>query len=329
MMQTRDRKGSSLASINGARVGVVLALVAALTMAGLQPASASDENGSASAAEKAVTDVAPHAATVAATESALGFAGTGDSAETNAPVGGSGSLTLVDGEGLALAFGLPAVVDDASGVIAHGGSVVYEDPQGLTDVVVQPLEDGVRIQTVIAGETSPTVYAYGLPTGLAAELQSDGSVSLVASDGNASFEVAHIAAPWATDATGRDIPTHYVLSGGRLTQVVSHNGAGATYPVVADPTVSLGWKIYVRYSKAEVKAQVSGWRGTANDKAKYTAILCGAIGNWVAAGACFFYVYDSIASVMNTFKTAATYSQCMEVQYLYNGLVVGWRRYSC
>jgi hypothetical protein len=329
-MRTRDREGSSLASLNSARVGAVLALVVAFTMSGLQPASASDENGSASEAERAVADVAPDAATVAATESASGFAGTGDSAETNAPVGGSGSLTLVDDEGIALAFGLPAVVDDASGVIADGGSVVYEDPQGLTDVVVQPLEDGVRIQTVIAGETSPTVYTYELPAGLAAELQPDGSVSLLASDGGATLEVAHIAAPWATDATGRDVPTHYVLSGGSLTQVVSHIGAGTTYPVVADPTINIGWKIYVRYNKTEVKRTVTGWIGNVTDKAKYTAIICGAIGNWVAAGACFFYVYDSIASVMNTFKTAATYNQCMELQYLYpNGMLVGWKRYSC
>ena len=313
---------------------MVLAFVAALTMSGLQPASASDQNGSASAVENAVTDVAPDAATVAATESGLGFEGIGDSVDTNAPVSGSGSVTIVDDQGLELDFGLPAAVDDASGAIADGGSVVYEDPQGLADIVVQPLEDGVRIQAVIAGETSPTAYTYELPAGVVAEPQVDGSLSLVVSDGNASFEVAHIAAPWATDAAGRAVATHYVVSGGSLTQVVGHNVAAVTYPVVADPSISFGLKIYVRYNKSEVKSQVSGWRGTVNDKGKYASIFCaalvsgGAIGA-VAAAACAVYIYDSMSSIMATFKTAAAYNQCMEMQYLYNGLVVGWKRYSC
>jgi hypothetical protein len=47
------------------------------------------------------------------------------------------------------------------------------------------------------------------------------------------------------------VPTRYEVRGGRLVQHVDH--AGADYPVVADPTVSFGWYIYIRYPKAEVQ----------------------------------------------------------------------------
>ncbi len=112
------------------------------------------------------------------------------------------------------------------------------------------------------------------------------------------------------------------------------NSAGAAYPVVADPSVSLGWKVYVKYNKSEVKSQVTGWRRTVNDKQKYASVFCaallgGGVIGAVAAAACAVYIYDSMDSIMTTFKAAARENKCVELQYTYNGLVVGWKKYSC
>ncbi|AWB88992.1 hypothetical protein C2138_05045 [Salinibacterium hongtaonis] len=56
--------------------------------------------------------------------------------------------------------------------------------------------------------------------------------------------IGQIAAPWAVDANGRQIDTHYELVGNELIQVVEHNQPGVAYPVVADPTFWWGWNVY-------------------------------------------------------------------------------------
>lgn len=52
-----------------------------------------------------------------------------------------------------------------------------------------------------------------------------------------------VATPWATDANGQSIPTHYETDGTSLTQVIEHNSvANVAYPVVADPIYWWGGK---------------------------------------------------------------------------------------
>ena len=97
-----------------------------------------------------------------------------------------------------------------------------------------------------------------------------------------------------------------------------------SYPVVADPSVTYGWRVYVRYSYAETYQQTVGWRGTVNDKAKYAALLCLAIPNVIGAGACAFLVYDVSASRVATAKTAVSRGRGITIEYLYNGMPVAW-----
>jgi hypothetical protein len=82
-------------------------------------------------------------------------------------------------------------------------------------------------------ENAPTSYSYEISAKEGAtslELSDGGGVSVLDADGNL---VNSILPPWAKDATGADIATHYTISGNVLTQHVEHRGA--TYPVVADP----------------------------------------------------------------------------------------------
>ena len=48
-----------------------------------------------------------------------------------------------------------------------------------------------------------------------------------------------LSAPWAHDALGKSLPTHFILKGNRVTQYV--NTTGATFPVTADPQFVWGW----------------------------------------------------------------------------------------
>src|SRR4051812_19016256 len=64
--------------------------------------------------------------------------------------------------------------------------------------------------------------------------------------------------PWARDAAGRRIPTYYKLDGTTLIQVVEHRAAGTSYPVVADPKVSIGlFELTVTFSRSET-AYIAG-----------------------------------------------------------------------
>ncbi len=82
----------------------------------------------------------------------------------------------------------------------------------------------------VASEPTQYEYSLSLPEGASLEAISDGSVAVVGSDG---IVIGLFAAPWAKDATGAAVPTHYEIEGTALTQVVQHGSAA--YPVVADP----------------------------------------------------------------------------------------------
>ena len=130
----------------------------------------------------------------------------------------------------------------AVGTLATDGSVVF-DQGGSTDATVQPTDDGFRIHTLIHDAFAPTRYAHQvtIPTGTRLVLidglpsqdkgTSPGGALILDAQGNL---VAGFAPPWAVDAQGAGVPTHYELEGAALVQVIDHH-AGTAYPVVADP----------------------------------------------------------------------------------------------
>jgi hypothetical protein len=105
------------------------------------------------------------------------------------------------------------------------------------------------IATLTEGQSTTS---FGLPA--AGQVQSDGSVVLTKETSLGVQMRAEIAAPWAKDATGRSLPTWYVLdsSGRFLTQHVDTEGA--VFPVAADPRLTYGWGVYLNVTGAEAKA---------------------------------------------------------------------------
>jgi hypothetical protein len=293
-------------------------------------ASADDGQGVANAAADAISQVAPDVA-LRQMVAAPGGELTADvaGAQANVPAAGDDAieLTPVGGTAALVSIGLPEVVASAEAVVAADGTVVYAGEDAV-DVAVQATSDSLRVQSILRDNSAPTAYEYPIGAGIAPILNDDGSVSLTVAGQSAgpSVELGQFAAPWAFDATGASVGTNYRVVGNTVIQEVDHRVEGITYPVVADPSVSLGWRIYVRYSPAETKSLTSGWIGAINDKQKYTAIICLAIPNLVGAAACAYYVYDAIDSIMTTAKTAASRGKGLEIQFSLAppGLPLSW-----
>lgn len=230
------RIGTGWSSSTRLKATLTVAMTVAATIGIAVPAAADDGASEAAAIESAVTRVAPTEISADVVELPNGeVSGNGVSADLVAPARGDGLVTVTGESGVTVSFGLPHEADGALAEVTERGSVVYADPDGLTDVVVQPLEDGVRIQTVINSAQAPSTYDYRLDPGITPVINGDGSVDLVYAAEGLSIGVGHIDTPWAVDAHGVSVPTHFIVSAGDLTQVVEHGAAGVAYPVVADP----------------------------------------------------------------------------------------------
>lgn len=188
-------------------------------------------------------------------------------------------------------------------------------------------EDGsVQILTTIADASAPRVYEYPLdiPLGSLLTLTADGGAEVATSDG---LVIVSVAAPWAYDAEGRAVPTHFEVEGGTLLQIVNHVDGQTAYPVVADPSVSFGWYVYVKYSKADVRRY---WSGTQYLNQAAAAAACAAVASAYGAAVCGSLTAGYFESIGSTFKDAKKYNQCVEVAMTYvGGIPVKWKRYSC
>lgn len=104
---------------------------------------------------------------------------------------------------------------------------------GTSTVAQQKVDGSVQIITTIDSESSPTEYSFDLtlPDGVKLTLMEDGSIIAIGAGGEF---VAGAPKPWAVDANGASVPTHFTINGNRLTQVVSHD-SDDVFPVVADP----------------------------------------------------------------------------------------------
>lgn len=162
---------------------------------------------------------------------------------------------------LPITIQLPSDVDAAPAEVASDGTVVYAG-EGAVDLAVQAQADSVRILTVLSDSTASSKYTYTFP-GYIPEILDDGSVSLTVPGDGMTMQVGLIEAPWAYDATGAPVPTHYEAEGDTLVQVVEHTSTDVTYPVVADPQVGFGLGTYVFFNRAETKTiSNEGWAVT-------------------------------------------------------------------
>jgi hypothetical protein len=149
------------------------------------------------------------------------------------PGDGTASVELSGGAiaEIALPFADPEPVPTT--VDAH--SATFRDDESDTTAIVQPLvTNGVRVILTMGSTASPTRYEFDLGESsdiVELSIAPNGGVQVSdTSDGDLGF----IDPPWAMDANGDPVPTHYEIAGNQLVQAVEHHGAA--YPVVADPS---------------------------------------------------------------------------------------------
>lgn len=164
-----------------------------------------------------------------------------------------------NGIALALADG-----DDLStGEPLSDNSVVFTG-EDVSQVVADKGNGLIGIAAVIESADAPSSYAFDFSgdTDITAELGEIGGGVLFL-DGDE--VVGGVLPPWAFDADGLEVPTHYEISGDSVVQVVDHVGGRFTYPIVADPTYygeSLISKVTATSSPWETHVYKSSWWNT-------------------------------------------------------------------
>lgn len=139
---------------------------------------------------------------------------------------------------------------------ARDGTLHYaadSSSETAADVAVQVITDGsVKISTIIRSKGSPTSFTYDfdLPTDARLKENPDGSVVIV--DGTGRF-IAGAARPWAIDAAGQAVATHFKVENHSLVQRVDITEQ-TTFPVVADP-----WLGVNLYNRVYVSTTSRGW----------------------------------------------------------------------
>lgn len=181
---------------------------------------------------QATPDTASATAQVTTTESGTdAIDATVAGAEVTVPVDPSSDISLGTDAG-DLTIGLPFTdfADDATA--EKNGVVSYDNNNGSTSVPVVTADGSLQINTVLHDPSAPSEYSYDLTIAGGGQIVPAGEGYAIVNGDNE--PLVFIEEPWAKDANGVAIPTHYNLDGTTLTQVVDLSST-TVYPVVADP----------------------------------------------------------------------------------------------
>jgi len=294
-------------------------------------ASAEESSTSADDTVAAINDVAGSvldtAIDVSATDSTVS---TGGGVNVDLSTDASDGILIDSPVAGDLEIGLP-FADAADDAEVVDGVMVYDNNNGTTTTPLVHDDGSVQILTTIADANAPTAYEYqiGLAPGATLSAGADGGVAILDAKGEVT---GYIEAPWAYDANGATVPTKYEVVGATLVQVVSHTGVDTAYPVVADPSISFGWKIYYNYSKSETStyAKYTPYGTIASGICPF--LLLG--GPWSVA-ACVAALEVFAVSLDQTFNNAASDGNCVEITLPYYPSIVlfaaqmRWREVSC
>lgn len=148
--------------------------------------------------------------------------------------------------------------------------IVVRPARGASQTRVADSGSAVSLIGIVEHATKEVALDFPLETSgnITGELLADGSIAFIRSNGpigatelrgrhpGSRFElpetVAVAARPWAVDADGTVLETHYELTEGNIRQIV--NTKDATFPIAADPSFSLGWKglnpaLYIHFNR--------------------------------------------------------------------------------
>lgn len=157
--------------------------------------------------------------------------------------------------------------------------------------------------------SSSVTYPGVVPEDFTITLKDNGSAVVRDPEGRFASEIK---SPWARDAVGRSLPTHYEVMGTSLVQHV--NTDGATFPVIADPWVTHGWwyvtpVVYVELSWSETWAFKNGLAARGVDS---LGIVCGVTGPFRPA--CVYLLKYVLPDVKKTVNAAIAAKKCYKVR---------------
>ncbi|KAB2974358.1 hypothetical protein F8R89_21630 [Streptomyces sp. SS1-1] len=305
-------------------------LTAAALLATASPALA-DPTGTevaraASLVERATgtQDLAPSTAATGSAARAVTATDAG-SVTVTAPGDSRGYVEATTGTGARFRIHLPQT-KKVDGVRTGAGTIVYQDAAKSADLAVQPTDDGgARALVTLKDSTASDEYRFDLdlPSGSSLTPDGDGGYLITRSGDRGTTVLGSVDAPWAKDADGRPVPTTYRLEGGTLVQTVK-TSADTAFPVVADPKVSFGWNIYIKFTKGEVKAL--------NNKVQYadtSTAACALLVNPVAAVGCAGLSLTVIKKIQRVWQYAKDHKRCVELSLTYAGLFADVKHYKC
>jgi hypothetical protein len=229
---------------------------------------------------------------------------------------------------------LPAGSATDEAVQVTDGTVAYTDSAPQTSIVVQALDGGAaRAMTILEGPAAPSSFDYAFSTadGGQVTLETDevGGIHINDSTGT---QIGYVDPAWAVDAHGQPVATNYEIAGDTLTQTVDH-AADAAYPIVADPRVTLGKRLYTAFSKSEVDRVLALDRRYGSTAQGLATAICALLpGGALAKVPCTAVLTEAATRVRNTFKDADRYNQCVQIGIPYNWalwLGVSAHRYNC
>lgn len=141
--------------------------------------------------------------------------------------------------------------EEASGnlSVADGTGVVAG--KEMTDFAVSHSEGGrTRVTSILSSRAAPERLDFTFSDASSLFIQENGSVTINDKDNQVSGVVD---VPWAVDAQGKSVPTHYEVNGNVLTQVIEHNAGDYVYPITADPSWSSVFRWIGRGAKVLAK----------------------------------------------------------------------------
>ncbi|PPF32607.1 hypothetical protein [Pseudoclavibacter sp. AY1H1] len=201
-----------------------------------------------------------------------------DPSEAELPAESTGEISVATSES-AVTISLPeSGLDEKNELTSSAAS--YDHGDGSTSVPIAS-PSGLQIVTIIDGPDAPTSYTYQFQTdGGRLEVVESGEVAIYDAAGDL---VGAVDVPWAKDDSGRDLPTHYVVDGDSLTQVVDHTSVeGTVYPVVADPNYTNS--IFTKSTVSAYSASNPGYKVSAYISAYGRLLYAGNSGQFSSVG---------------------------------------------
>jgi hypothetical protein len=132
--------------------------------------------------------------------------------------------------------GLSVRVTPQSATTSMGGmTVTVTSPSAEIDTTI--VSNGVRMMSLLERGDSTASFGIELPPNTVLLRNGEG-YTIRENSGGSETIVGQIHDPWAVDALGKRLPTSYELEENTLLQHVLTDSA--TYPIVADPLISIG-----------------------------------------------------------------------------------------